>query len=79
MIKTVFNMELIYIKVLGNNYYPMPKNIQDTECIEGVFKPYCIISKLKKGKYKIEYPDYFNEEKILIVYPASIELIEFKK
>lgn len=72
-------MELVYIRVLGINYYPMPKNIQDPECIEGVFKPYCIISKLKKGKYKIEYSDYFGKDKVLIVYPTSIELIEFNK
>lgn len=72
-------MELIYIKVLGINYYPMPKNIQDPTCIEGVFKPYCIITKLKKGKYKIEYSDYFGNDTILIIYPSSIDLIQFKK
>ena len=72
-------MELIYIRVLGVDFYPMPKNIQDPTCIKGVFKPYCIITKLKKGKYKIEYPDYFGNCKILIAYPSSIELIEFNK
>jgi len=72
-------MELVYIRVLGTIYYPMPKNIQDQTCIKGVFKPYCIITKLKKGKYKIEYPDYYEEEKILIAYPSSIEVIEFRK
>jgi hypothetical protein len=49
------------------------------DCYEGVFEPYCIITQMPNGKFKIEYENYFNEELVLIAYPSGIQEIEYKK
>jgi len=71
-------MELHYIRVCGVNYFPRPKGVQKRDCYEGVFEPYCIITQMSKGRFKIEYENYFNEELVLIAYPSGIQEIEYK-
>jgi hypothetical protein len=72
-------LKIYYIRVCGVNYYPKPKGVQDRECVEGVYEPYCIITKLSNGKYKIEYQDHWKKEFVLIAYPSGIEEIHYKK
>jgi hypothetical protein len=52
-------MELNYIRVCGVNYVPRPKGVQKRDCHEGVFEPYCIITQMSNGRFKIEYENYF--------------------
>lgn len=65
-------MKIKYIKVSGEYYYTQEKGV---ETKSNTFLRYCIITKLSKGRYKIEYENIFRKVQILIAYPSGIEHI----
>jgi len=71
-------MKINYIDTTSGIFSPQEKGVQRDGYVEGVFVPYCIITKLLFGRYKIEYQDeYFYTEHVLIVYPCGIKTINY--
>jgi hypothetical protein len=70
-------MKIQYIKTSGEYFHYQPKGEQDPKCYDGVFKKYCIITKLSRGRFKIQYENFRGVEEVLVVYPAGIEHIKY--
>ncbi len=74
-------MELEYIKANGVYYKPMKYGIQDPKLRDGCFYPEVKITKLLFGRWKIDghINSIYDEPSIMIIYPAGIEEIRYKK
>lgn len=72
--------EIKYIDTTSGMFYSQEKGVQRDGYIDGVYIPYCIITKLLFGRYKIEYQDeYSYKEYKLIVYPTGIKTICYQQ